>query len=113
MTWWMQTVCVVGLVLVVAWLAVQAVADWALSRAQRADHERFWGDGATDDGSWANGLRGRFGPAVEDTGSVEATATALREIHPRDSIGRHRDPTRVKARPHVTTKKNKRLGGAL
>jgi hypothetical protein len=46
-----------------------------------------------------------FGGWVEDTDP--------RAIWRRDAIGRPRNPDRVKARPHVPVKKNKRLGGAL
>jgi hypothetical protein len=85
---------VAGLVLIVAWLSAQAAAEVVLSRAERDEHERFWGDGATADGSWAEGLRGRFGDAVV-VGGVEPTPEALREIHPRDRLGRHLSPDRV------------------
>jgi hypothetical protein len=87
MTWWMRTVHA-------AW------ARWDAWRERR--------DAVFDADPQVVEIRRinrEFGGWVEDTDP--------RAIHPRDAIGRHRDPTRVKARPHVPVKKNKRLGGAL
>lgn len=93
---WLSALALVG---VVAWLVVQGVTDWTYGVAEQADHEAFWGDGATADGTWATTLRGTFGPAVEQTGNPVPSEKAKHDIRPVDKLGRRIPPERVKARP--------------
>jgi hypothetical protein len=70
---------------VAAWFWVKAAFERAASALQQIQHEQFWGDGMTADGSWAETLHGQ---GVSDGKSVVASNEDLQAIrgeadHPR------------------------------
>jgi hypothetical protein len=92
---WSSAVALIGIVLR---LVIGGIVETALDYVQRAEHEQFWNDGKTNDGSWARSLRERWGDAVVVDASVTPSAEALKDIRPRDSLGRRIPPHRLKAR---------------
>jgi hypothetical protein len=79
---WLPAAALFGMA---AWFTAKAAFERAESAIQQIQHEQFWGDGMTADGSWAEALHGQ---GVSDTGGVVASYEDRQAIRP-DEVEPH------------------------
>jgi hypothetical protein len=79
---WLPAAALIGMT---AWFSMRAAVERAESITQQIQHEQFWGDGKTADGSWAEALQGQ---GVSNTGGVVASYEDRQAIRP-DEVEPH------------------------